>query len=140
MEDKYIGSRKVMGVTEIELKTVAENPIVEVLFENGDKKIMSKKTFDIVATSEVSDETTVSNKKLDAIISGCLAVIEEFDADVMEWNKITIRLYDSLNENLNRATNLLWYKDDKRFVPGVDSLNNVSLLMVKKVINDRSKE
>ena len=140
METQFIGSRKVLGVTVAPFKTEMGNDVIKVMFEDGGSRLMTQKTFDLVVSSEASDETTISDKKLSAINIGCLRIIEEYDIDVVEFKNLLMRIQTSYMENFNRAENFLWHKNDNSFVPGVDSTNNVSLLMMKEVFQQIPKQ
>lgn len=139
MEERYIGPYKVLSITPIEMKTSLGSEIVEVLFEDGHKKIMPTKSFDLLVKNTVSDLTSLSDRKITEIMKKCLEVIEEYDVDLIQWEKVGQKIITALNENMNRARNFLWFKDDSRFVAGIDSENDVSLLMIKRVVSEIPK-
>lgn len=139
MEERYIGPYKVLSITPIEMKTSLGSEVVEVLFEDGHKKIMPTKSFDLLVTNTASDLTSISDKKITQIMSKCLEVIEEYDVDLIQWEKVGQKIITALNENMNRARNFLWFKDDNRFTAGIDSENDVSLLMIKQVVGQIPK-
>lgn len=134
MNDKYIGPNKILGITPIDLKTANDGDVVEVLFENGKKQIFTAKTLGVVVTNEPSDHTSVSNAKLQAMVADMLKIVEDYDVSYLEISSLGTRLGTAINENMNRARSFLWFGNDSDFVAGVDSENEVSLLMAKRVI------
>jgi len=139
MQDRFIGPYKVLSITPVEMKTALGSEIVEVLFEDGHKKLMPTKAFDLLVSEAASDLTSISDKKIGEIMKKCLEVIEEYDVDFFQWEKVGQKIITALNENMNRARNYLWFKDDARFVAGIDSENDVSLLMVKQIVSQIPK-
>lgn len=64
---KYIGPRGVDSVVIEEMKTYSGAEVVTVHYDGGYKELMTKKTFELVASEEPSDYTAVRNKKFDAM-------------------------------------------------------------------------
>lgn len=63
MSDKFVGPKKVGTVIVDSLKTFGGNEVVIVHYENGDKEMMPKATFELVSTDIASDYTSVRAKK-----------------------------------------------------------------------------
>lgn len=89
MQEQYIGPKKVSVVVVDDMKTYSGADVVVVHFENSEKKLMSKKTFEMVVTEKPTDYTSVRDKKLKAlyketfpIIAEVVAVLGEDDATI----------------------------------------------------------
>jgi hypothetical protein len=60
---KFVGPKKVDHVVIDDLKTFGNNDVVVVHYEGGATELMPKRTFELVATEESSDYTTIRTKK-----------------------------------------------------------------------------
>jgi hypothetical protein len=92
----------------------------------------------VVKTDEEKKQARLS------FIQDCLAVFSEYDLKVSEVsplldpvfsevNIIINALANELDNYFNRATNFLWTRDDAQFVPGVNIMNERTMIEAKKI-------
>ena len=74
----YIGPRGVDFIVADETKTFGGNEVVVVNYDGGYKEVMSKKTYELISTTEPGDLTITRNKKLGAISAELYPLIAEF--------------------------------------------------------------
>lgn len=75
---KFVGPKRVETVVIDELKTFGKNDVVIVHYEGGTKELMPKRTFELVATEEPSDHTTVRSKKYNEIRKLIYPILGEY--------------------------------------------------------------
>ena len=75
---KFVGPKKVDHVVVDDLKTFGNNDVVVVHYEGGTTELMPKKTFELIATDEPSDYTTVRNLKFVELRKTLYPIIGEY--------------------------------------------------------------
>lgn len=171
---KFVGPRAVSQVVIDEMKTYGGNEIVNVHYDGGHVELMSKRTFELVATEEAKDFNYVRETKFAELkkslypivariiarmgeseevkgqvrttgLQEILAEISEidikdseqkvfFDSMSVEFIGLTNAVMFELSNEFARATNWLFTKDDKQFVPGMDVMHDRTYLEMKKVV------
>lgn len=139
-KEQFIGPKKVVGLVKENIKTNGGNEIVTVLYEGGNKEIMSLKAFDILVTEKAIDYTELRKKKINDLTLKILAIIAEYDLKAGEIDELNRAIGMELFNGFNRATHFLWSKDDKSFVPGTNVILDKSLLEADIVIRNISKD
>lgn len=120
---KYIAEKAIVAVVELDEKTPQGNDMVEVCFE-GSKEKMPKKRFELIATEEVSDATTVQNKVRDSLSSIILGMFNEYGVKMGETEPIFGCIAGLVNSGFTKAQDVMW---------GVD-FQGISLLAVNDVL------
>lgn len=133
---KFIGPNEIHSISLAEYKTPAGNDIFEVVFKDGKKRIYTKETFEYICTDTISDYSSVTEKKLLPVIRKTMAVLAEHDINAGEVDMFLKQLMTNIDNSFNRATNYMWFQNDKEFTPNFDPTYDVSLLMAHKVITD----
>lgn len=130
----YIGSDKIAIVAPVDLKTPLGSEMVEVTFENGAKKILTKKNYETVVTDVPSDASIVRRTKFNALVPAVKALICEYDLAVAEIQPFMQELAGSIDNNFARATNFAWTKEDAQYIPNSNPLYDRTLLEAHAII------
>lgn len=135
MQEKFIGAKRVeFVVDEDTVKTPAGNPVVRVHFADKSVELMPKSSYELVVSTAASDANILREIKLMDLTKQILKVIAENDLKLGEIDDLNRRIGAALFENANRATNFLWTKDDKTFVPGFNCVLEQSVLDVEEIL------
>ena len=137
---KFIGPDEIVSVTLSEHKTPEGKEIVDVTFKSGRNHIFSKETLDYIVTDEVSDSNSVQEKKFTPVIRKIMSILIEHDLQVGEVEMLFKQLGYNLDVIFNRATSYLFFKNEKEFVPGLDPLHYVSLLMAENAVPKKQED
>jgi hypothetical protein len=137
---KFIGPDEIVSMSVSEQKTPEGKQIIDITFKSGRSHIFSKETLDYIVTDEVSDANTVQAKKFTPVVRKIMSVLLEHDLQVGEIEMLFKQLGYNLDIVFNRATNYLFFKNEKEFVPGFDPLYHVSLLMADGVIPKKKED
>jgi len=138
--EKFIGPKKVVSLVKENIKTNGGNEIVTVLYNGGGKEIMPLNAYNILATEKATDYTELRNRKINDLVLKTLSILAEHDIKSGEVDYFNLMLGNEILNSFNRATNFLWSKDDKSFVPGVNVLLDKSLLEADIIIRNISKD
>jgi hypothetical protein len=127
--EKYIGPKRVIGITKEDVLTPGGNKVVTVIYDGDYKEIMPLKSYELlVSPTPIQDLRAIQNIKINTILSELLKIVAEYDLKDSEVVPLCQALGNSLNESFNRAANYLWSKDDKRYVAGYDMTRERSIL------------
>lgn len=89
---KYIGPKSIGSIVVEDFKSYDGGDVYTVLYDDGNKETMSKKTYDLAVTEEESDYTSVRNKKFAGIYKEIYVIIAEYLMGVAQnADKETIR-------------------------------------------------
>lgn len=113
------------------------------------RKVLYPIIAECVAVTGESDD--VKKAKRTEMLQKVLAAISEvdikdsemqpfFDQVLVECNGIINAILFELSTAMSRAINFLWTKDDTRFVPGTDVMNDRTYLEAKKIVEDVPKQ
>jgi len=138
---QYIGKKQVIGfVIQEEFKTPMGGEIVEVLYLDSNKELMPKKTFNLIVTDKESNDSEVAKTKFRPMVQEILAVVADYDIKFFELEYLTTMIKNSILENINRANNYLWRKDDASHIAGYDMLNDITFLDVQNILKQIPKK
>jgi len=84
---QYVGPRGVMAVVIEADKTYSGADVVTVNYDGGYSELMTKKTYELVATNEPSDFTAVRNKKFNAMYNEIYPLIAEYLLNITKSNE-----------------------------------------------------
>lgn len=136
----YVGEKKIASFEEDSSLTPLGGKIIKVVYEDGETEFLTEKTFELVSTEVPTDANYVQATRLHETKKGILAVISEYDISVGEIDKLCNSIAFEIGTSFNRATNFLWTKDDKKFIPGVSVMDSVTLLGAEKVLKTIPRE
>ncbi len=126
MEEKYIGARKVIGISVVDGKsTPLKNEIIKVTYEDGTSEEMSKKRYDIIATDTVSDATSAGDLIRKEVGSYIYAVMHEYGIKYGEIDAILDQVTLLVNNATEKATNILY---------GVEHPSERTLLCINDIL------
>lgn len=135
IEQKYIGSNKVIGIVKEEGKTPLGSEIVKVLLEGKEVSIiMSKPAFDALATDRAVDPNFFQELKFNIIIPKLRFIIAEYYIQAYEIVALLGKTGNSLSDDYERAANFLWTGDDAKWTPGMPFTNFLTVLEADKIL------
>lgn len=112
-EQQYIGPFKVAAVVDL------QNGLIEITYEgNNYKRVMPKKTFELLATPAQSTFDDMERKKFEAIKNEIIPILAAYDFQLVEFNRLIGFITSEVQNRFNRATNYAWTKDDTRYIAG----------------------
>lgn len=135
MEEKYIGPLLVKSISVDDIKTYTDGDVLIVEYDNGKKETITRKTFDLVSTTEPSDYSTVRNIKLKEILRDFYPLLSQY---LLTIHNDQIDAKEARTKYLSDAMLVLTEYDikssevDALFGPVVTELE----MMVKSVINE----
>lgn len=131
---KYIGSEEIESIVESETQTPAGGKMIDVVFKGGTSRSYPEKVMPYIITDEISDDTSLQEKRLTPIVRECIETVLEYDMDFGDIETFTKQLFSNLNFHYDRAESFMWKGNDTDFVPGFDSRRGVSVLDAYKVL------
>lgn len=140
-KEVYIGPLKISSVvTADKLSTPLGGKILFVVYENGLQETIPQKTFDLIVSDKPSDWNDLQKRRFRPIIQDILGVLMEYDIKVDDSGALFVATVKELDNAVNRAVNLLWTGDDSLFVPGVNPMNERTLLESVQVVKNHAKK
>lgn len=124
-ETIFLGPNKVEKIEDAGFKTLPlGSEIIRVTYaEAKDEKtgrvispapeLFTRKCFDVIKTLEVSDLTTMRDKKVQAMVRELLTIFVEWGLKYSEQDFLDIMLNTSMQENNDKATTFLYGGADK---------------------------
>ena len=128
---KYIANNKIELVEEIEEKTYLDGKKVKIVFENeSPDEILPLEVLEGVVTDEVSDATTLREKRVDPVVTKLLTILveSELGRDDLQY-AIGPKLVESVNSAYDRADKTLWGKEHY----------DISLMDAEKILRKNRK-
>jgi len=109
---KYVGPNKIIKASKAKRKTYLGNEVIEVEFENGDKKEYPRKILDETTTKEKTDLSELREKRVKSVTSEVIGICAEAELTRPEIEyALGAKLNLSLNYSMKVARNILWDKD-----------------------------
>ena len=130
--DKYFASFKVEYL-------IDKGDLVEIKFTNGQRRIMPKKTFDLVCTDSPSTFDHVEKIKFETMAKEIIQIILSYDIQLIETNRLIGYITNELQGRFNRAQNYLWTKDDSKYIAGFDPTSFFTILEAERIIAEIKK-
>lgn len=137
---KFIGPDEITESVVIEDTTPQGTAIIEVTYKSGKKRRYTKTALDYMLTDELSDYTTVSDKRLNKIADEVVALVREYDVTVGDIDRLMQRIAQGIENKFNEATSLMWFGNPKEYTPGFNPMYDVSLNMAQGVIDKKAHE
>lgn len=132
--EQFIADKKVLGVTESELKTPGGINMIKVLFEDNTFEIMPKMRFEIVVSDKISDATTVQNSIKDAVGKSLFLVMHEYGIKTGEIDGVLDQCTEFVNNGLKKASDILF--GFERADITLNTINHILLEQHAKENND----
>lgn len=137
---KFIGPDEIIGSTIATSITPDEEPMIEVSFKGGKKRKYTCKALEYMVTDEISDYTTVSDKRINKIAEEVVNLIREYDITVGDLDRLMQKIAMGVEEKFNEATSFLWFGDAKEYTVGFNPMYDVSLNMAEEIIKQKSND
>lgn len=104
----YIGDKKVRGVRDIEEKTPAGRPLVEVEYNDKSTEVMPRMRYEAIISHRSADDSTTNDNFTKAVASNLYGLLHEYGIKVKEVEFIVQHLVGLVNSGSDRATDVLW--------------------------------
>lgn len=136
MQDKYIGPNKIVGATELDWKTPGGDEVVKIMFENSDltPAIFPKKVFERLVQDVPMDYTSFREFRYRHFLETLSACFLEENVTFGDIPYLLKELSNKLSAGVDRGTSFLWFGEDKRWIPGMEVLGDVTFLEIEKVL------
>lgn len=116
MEKLYWGDKQIIGFEDTGRETQSGIKIVKILLQNNQEIITTEKARDaVVSTKKLKSndkdggvETQIRNRKVVPLVEEILAVMRDSNLAVSEVDYAVQLVVDSINHNMNNASNKLW--------------------------------
>jgi hypothetical protein len=131
---RFIGPDKIADFQVLDITTPLGSPIFEVTYESGIKELFPEKGFAAVVSDEAKDLNHVRDRRVDLVVPQLVETIMEYNLPSSQIDWLLKQLAHQLDNRFGRAFNYLFYKDDKRYVPGYEPGNDFSILDAERVI------
>lgn len=134
MQEQYIADKKILGVTESEIKTPGGVNMIKVLFEDNTFEVMPRMRFEIVVSDKMSDATTVQNSIKDAVGKSLFLVMHEYGIKTGEIDGVLDQCTEFVNNGLKKASDILF--GFERADITLNTINHILLEQHAKENND----
>jgi hypothetical protein len=134
---KFIGPDEIVELVPTNVYTPKGTPIIEVTFKGGKKRRYTATALDYMLTDELSDYTTVSDKRLNKIASEVVSLVQEYDVTVGDIDRLMQKVAMGIEEKFNEATSYMWFRNPKEYTVGFNPMYDVSLNMAQEVIDQK---
>ncbi len=138
---RFIGPNEVFGVTIQDDPAVNGDELLEVSYENREirSELMPKALFEKLISEAPYDYNALREKRTDQLLKDLTRVCLEHAMKYSDLKYVCASLNNKLMACFDRATNFLWTKDDKQFVPGADPLDERTLLDAEVILQGINK-
>jgi len=133
---QFIGKKKVKSVEETQDKTGGGISIMKVIYDDGSIEHLSKLMLDKVLSSKVCDETELRDKRIQPVVATVLTILREWGVKTGELQYLSSLLNSSLDYNSNQAL----LKLVSKWMPKPNSLDDVSLITIDRILKDDRKQ
>jgi len=134
LQAKFVG--KFYGPHEIKDISVRKDNVFNVTLADDQTIPVTEKAIIAIVTDERKDYNHIRKALFDVMVPEIVNVIRGYDISVSDINALFQEVGKEIDGRFGRATNYLWTKDDRRFVPGFSPIDNVTLLMAEEVIDN----
>ena len=134
LQARFVG--KFYGPYEIKDVAVRSEGVFNLTLD-GDKTIpCTEKALIAIVSDEKKDHNHIRYARFAVLVPEIVKVIEEYDIPVGDVNALLQDIAREVDNHFARATNFLWTQDDKRFVPGFNPMEEITLSMAREVTNN----
>ena len=132
----FIGEKEIKNTETSEQKTEGGGEIIKVEYVDGTVEFLPKLMYDKVVTEQSIDLSQLREKRVQPIVQSILFILREWGIKTGETSYFSALLNQSLNNNIEQATIMLW----GQFMPKPKSLDDVDLLTVDRVLREFDKK
>jgi len=118
---QFIGPVKIEEINEMEYKTPAGQVVYKVLCDDGRVRIITEKQIETSVTDEVSDWTSLRERRMFPLAEKVLAMMLEYNMAVGDMEHLFLTVGRSVDESFNQAASILWHGDDTNYTPGSET-------------------
>lgn len=129
---QFYGPERITDAVEIEIRTPLGSPVYELTTEPGRKYLIPQAALGVI-TPEIKDANHIRDWKVRQIVPRLVDIVAEFDLPKSQLIYLASMFGSEFDNHFGRATSYLWTRDDRNYVPGFDSVGEISLLMAERV-------
>lgn len=130
---KYVGPDEVVAISLIELTTASGHGVFELVYKSGNTAIYPEKGLMAVISKEPKDLNHLRDARVNLMVPEILNVIKEYDIPLEQFTWLMQQTMMQWQNHFNRANAILWYGDDRSYVPGVDTMEMLTLLQAERI-------
>lgn len=130
---KYFGENRISDIEISDFTTVKESVVFNLSYESGKKELVTEKSLVLGVTDQKSDATTLLTSRIYAISADCVDLVREYDLPSYLFDRLGKKIEVELQNNLERASCIMWYGDPSSYAPGFKGDNLVTLLMADRL-------
>lgn len=131
----YIGERKIKEVKATDQKSEGGGELLEIHYEDHSIEFLPKLMYEKIVTEKAIDLSELREKRVQPIVQSVLFILREWGIKVGETPYFSAILNQSLNNNVEEATKMLW----GQFMPKPKSLDDVDLVNIDRVLRKFSE-
>jgi len=126
---QYIGPDKVIGLVKIEdYKTPSGGEVIKVLFEGKESQIMTLKAFESFVSQKPVKDTDFRLAKFEIMSTEVMNILLEYDIKQVDLTTFFQFNAERVLDSFERATNMAWTAADSIYTPGIDVMNNRTIV------------
>ena len=107
----YIGPFEVLGISAVEHKTPAGGEMVMVSFASGPKKLMTRRTYDLLLSDQPRDLTSTEELLLNTICNGLFDYLKEYDVTAVQLESLLLLMSRVGKGMFDRASHIAFTKE-----------------------------
>lgn len=131
----FIGEKKIKEAKENGEFTPGQNPIMRVEYENGEVEHYSKLMYEQIVSDASCQLDALREKRVRYVVAATLALFREYGVRAGDTPYISVLLNQSLNDNLESATKMLWAE----WMPKPLALDDVDFVTVDRVLKSKKQ-
>jgi hypothetical protein len=106
----YIGPNKIKKVEKSKRATYLDNEILSIEYDGGKKEERPKEIVDKIAFKDSYDLTELRERIGKIVVEKIVAILLEAEVNIVDIDYILQLTANSINHNLEKATEVLWNK------------------------------
>lgn len=133
LQARFVG--KFYGPYEIKDVKVRSDGVLTLSLDDGKDIPCTEKSLVAIVSDERKDHNHIRYARFNVLVPEMINVIEEYDIPVSDINALLQDVAREVDARFARATNWLWTRDDNRYVPGFNPMEDITLIMAKEITN-----
>lgn len=134
LQARFVG--KFYGPFEIKDVAVRSEGVFNIVLDDKRTIPCTEKALITIVTDEKKDHNHIRDSRFSVVIPQITKIIEEYNIPVGDINALLQEIGREVDSHFARATNWLWTKDDSRFVPGFNPMEDITLSMAREVTDN----
>lgn len=131
LQARFVG--KFYGPYAITDISVRVDGVFNVSIDDGRTIPCTEKSLIAIISDERKDHNHIRDARFSVLVPEIINKIQEYDLPVSDVNALLQDVAREIDNHFSRATNWLWTKDDKRYIPGFNPMNEITLVMANEV-------